>query len=94
MATSRALASKPYALLAVLVGLLGTLGVTATQTACHSTCSDSEERDCTNKYTECITAASAAADLAACDKCNADYCSCYDACGTTCDKSKLQSCSK
>lgn len=72
--------------------VLGTASVAATQTACSSTCSDSEEKSCTEKYTSCISAAVAAADLNACTTCNNQYCDCYDACGTSCDKGSLRSC--
>ena len=72
--------------------VVSVFGVTATQAACSSTaktCSSSEESSCTNTYSTCISAAAAAADKAACQKCVDDYCNCYDKCGNSCDKSKL-----
>lgn len=83
------LVSAPIAFLSALAFF----GATASEVACSSkTCSSSEEQACTDKYTSCINAAAANADKAACDKCNSDYCSCYDSCGNSCDKSKLQAC--
>lgn len=58
-------------------------------TACASVCTDDEEQACTDTYNACISAAAAAADLTACQKCVDDYCGCFDDCGTDCNADSL-----
>jgi hypothetical protein len=79
---------KPLAALSVLAALVGSLGVTTLQTGCSSTCSASESKACDDTFISCTTA-SAAAGGTGCQKCADDYCSCYDSCGSTCDKNKF-----
>ena len=76
----------------IALALASVFGVTSTQVACSSTpktCSQSEDQACTDTYTTCISAASAAADKPACQKCIETYCSCYDKCGNSCDRQRL-----
>ena len=80
----------------VALAVVSLFGVTSTQGACSSTstaktCSQSEDRACTDTYTTCVNAAAAAADKAACQTCVDDYCSCYSKCGNSCDKQTLSS---
>lgn len=80
------------------VGALALAGLSLSAVVIHESgcsskvCSTSEESSCTTTYTTCITAAAMAGDMAACTKCVDDYCACYDACGNTCDRTKLSSC--
>ncbi len=75
-----------------LVGLLLAL-LAPSQLACGSgsaqTCSSSDEKSCTDTFNACVQKAAAAADRAACQTCVDNYCSCYSACGNTCDRPTL-----
>ena len=52
-------------------------------------CTTEEETSCTTAYTTCVNTAAAAGDAEGGKKCGDSYCSCFDACGSTCDRSKL-----
>lgn len=52
-------------------------------------CTAEEESACTTTYTACVNTAAAAGDANGGQRCGDDYCRCYDACGSTCDRSKL-----
>jgi hypothetical protein len=52
-------------------------------------CTTEEETACTTTYTTCVNTAAAAGDSEGGKKCGDSYCSCFDACGSTCDRSKL-----
>jgi hypothetical protein len=78
------------ALLPVAALLFGSTAAPLLAGCSASVCSADEENACTTTYTNCTTAAALAVDEAAGKKCGDDYCSCYDACGSTCDRSKLQ----
>lgn len=73
---------KVFAVLAVLFAIL-----CACSSSSSKTCSTDEESACTNTYTTCIN--NAGTDRTACQKCVDDYCSCYNKCGNTCDRDRL-----
>lgn len=52
-------------------------------------CTAEEENACTTTYNKCVETTSSAGDAAGAQKCADDYCKCYDACGTTCDRSRI-----
>jgi len=84
----RAVSSVAFAALLVVA-------IAPSQIACGGgsgsagTCSANEDKACTDTFDTCTQNAAAASDKVACQKCVDNYCNCYSACGSSCDRTRL-----